>query len=70
VQAAREAKALEAAKNDLEKQVKELTSCLEEEKTMRVISLFTVNENAEACNSVSSCLVLLIWFFYSLSPTC
>ncbi|XP_068466187.1 myosin-7-like [Phaseolus vulgaris] len=33
--AAREAKALEAAKNDLEKQVKELTSCLEEEKTMR-----------------------------------
>ncbi|KAK7349017.1 hypothetical protein VNO80_23844 [Phaseolus coccineus] len=35
IQAAKEAKALEAAKNNLEKQVKELTSCLEEEKTMR-----------------------------------
>jgi len=40
VQAAKEAKALEAAKNNLEKQVKELTLCLEEEKTMRVIYLF------------------------------
>ncbi|XP_068461753.1 myosin-8-like [Phaseolus vulgaris] len=33
--AAKEAKVLEEAKNNLEKQVKELTSCLEEEKTMR-----------------------------------
>ena len=40
MQAAKEAKALEAAKNNLEKQVKELTLCLEEEKTMRVIYLF------------------------------
>ncbi|CAJ1932955.1 unnamed protein product [Sphenostylis stenocarpa] len=35
IQAAREAKALEEAKNNLEKQVKELISCLEEEKAMR-----------------------------------
>ncbi|XP_061374694.1 myosin-6-like [Gastrolobium bilobum] len=33
--AAKEAKALEAAKNNLEKQVEELTSCLETEKRMR-----------------------------------
>ncbi|CAL0318531.1 unnamed protein product [Lupinus luteus] len=35
IQAAREAKALEAAKVNLEKQVEELTSCLETEKRMR-----------------------------------
>ncbi|KAG5008505.1 hypothetical protein JHK85_027047 [Glycine max] len=35
IQAAKESKALEAAKNNLEMQVKELTSCLETEKRMR-----------------------------------
>lgn len=40
LQAAREAKALEAAKINLEKQVEELTLSLQTEKRMRVIYLF------------------------------
>ena len=40
LQAAREAKALEAAKKDLEKQVEELTMSLQTEKRTRVIYLF------------------------------
>ncbi|KAG2377270.1 Myosin-8 Myosin XI [Vigna angularis] len=44
--AAREAKALEEAKNNLEKQVKELTSSLEEEKAMRMELQFQeINES-------------------------
>lgn len=43
MQAAKETKALEAAKNNLAKKVKDLISFLEEEKTMRVIYLFIVN---------------------------
>lgn len=42
LQAAKEAKVLEAAKINLEKQVEELTSILETERRMRVIYLFIV----------------------------
>lgn len=48
LQAAKEAKALEAAKINLEKQVEELTMSLQAEKRMRVVYLFIVNENVEA----------------------
>jgi len=47
LQAAKEAKALEAAKINLEKQVEELNLSLESEKRMRVMYLFIVNENAQ-----------------------
>jgi len=50
LQAAKEAKALEAAKINLEKQVEELNLCLESEKRMRVMYLFIVNENAQLWN--------------------
>jgi len=48
VQAAKNTKALEATKNNLAKQVKDLISSLEDEKRMRVIYLFIVNENVKA----------------------
>lgn len=62
LQAAKESKALEAAKLNLEKQVEELSEILETEKRMRVIYLFIVYENAKSWNWVPHVLFGYYYF--------